>query len=206
MPVLRRPTANGSSRRRAASAFEGASPMRPPSRTFEADVDAPAEEGADGQHDGARARSSSPSIVTTPAARPFAHDEVGDFGFAQREVRLRLEQRADRLAIERAVGLGAGRAHGRALARVQRAELDAGAVGGDRHRAAHGVDLAHEVALADAADRRVAAHLADGREALRHEQRARTHPGRREGRLGAGVAAADDDDVVRSCPSMSGAT
>ncbi len=136
-----------------------------------------------------------PSIVTTPSARPFAHHEVGDFGFAQREVRLRLEQRADRLPIQRAVRLRAGRAHGRALARVQRAELDAGAVGGDRHRAAHGVDLAHQVALADAADRRVAAHLADGREALRHQQRARAHPGRREGRLGAGVAAADDDDV-----------
>ena len=169
--------------------------MRPPCAAFEADVDAPAEESADGQHHGARADRL--AVHRHDAFDTAAvHDEVGDFRFAERKRRLRLEHRADRILIERAVGLGAGRADGRALARVQRAELDARAVGGNRHRAAHGVDLAHEVALADAADGRVAAHLADGREALRHEQRARTHPGRRKGRLGAGVAAADDDDVV----------
>ena len=126
---------------------------------------------------------------------PAGDREVGDFRLEQHEDRLRFEHCADRIPVKRAVGLGARRAHRRALARVQRAELDAGAIRRARHRAAHRVDLAHEVALADAADRRVAAHLADRGETLGHEQRARAHPGRRKGRLGAGVAAANDDDV-----------
>jgi hypothetical protein len=98
--------------------------------------------------------------------------------------------------VELPVGLGAGRAHRRSLARIQRAELDAGAVGGARHGAAECVDLAHQVTLADAADRGVAAHRPERLETLREQQRARAHARGGERRLGAGMAAADDDDVV----------
>jgi len=60
------------------------------------------------------------------------------------------------------------------------------------------------VALADAADGRVAAHLADGREALRHEERARAiRP--REGGLGAGVPAAITMTSTCSIPVLPGA-
>jgi hypothetical protein len=51
------------------------------------------------------------------------------------------------------------------------------------------------VALADAADRGVAGHLADRGEALREQQGARAHPRRRRRGLAAGMPAADDDDV-----------
>jgi hypothetical protein len=158
-------------------------------------VDAPAQEGADGQDHGAGCDLR--AIRRDDAGDAHAlDDEVGDFGFPEREVRLRLQQRTHRIPVERAIRLGTRRAHRRPLARVQRAELDAGTVGGDCHRAAHGVDLSHEMALADPADRGVAAHLADRVEALCHEERARAHPRGRQGRLGAGVAAADHDDVV----------
>ena len=64
-----------------------------------------------------------------------------------------------------------------------------------RHDAAECIDLARQVSLANAADGRVAAHLADRLEILRQQQRARAHArGRRRG-LRARVAAADDDDV-----------
>ena len=109
---------------------------------------------------------------------------------------LRVEQLADRAPVERAVGLCAGRADGRSLARVQRAEMDAGAVDRARHCAAERVDFLREVTLADAADRRVAAHLPERLEILGEQQRARAEPGGRERRFGAGVAAADHDAIV----------
>ena len=59
-----------------------------------------------------------------------------------------------------------------------------------------GVDLAHEVALAQPADRGVAGHLADGFEPVGQQQRAGAHPRRRGRGLAAGVAAADHDHVV----------
>jgi len=72
---------------------------------------------------------------------------------------------------------------------------DAGLIGGARHEAVQGVDLAHQVALADAADGRVAAHLADGIQVVGEEQGLRPQAGAGQGRLATGVAAADDDDV-----------
>ena len=51
------------------------------------------------------------------------------------------------------------------------------------------------MALADAADGRVAAHRADGFDVMGEQQGARAQAGRSQGGLGAGVAAADDDDI-----------
>ena len=68
-------------------------------------------------------------------------------------------------------------------------------VGDPAHQAVQRVDLAHEMALAEPADGRIAGHLADGGEAVGDQRRARAHA-RRGGRgLAAGMAAADDDDV-----------
>ena len=64
--------------------------------------------------------------------------------------------------VELLVRLGARRVHGRALGAVEHAELDAGGVDDLAHLAAEGVDLADDLPLGDAADGRVAAHLADG--------------------------------------------
>ena len=59
------------------------------------------------------------------------------------------------------VDLRARALHSGALAPVQQAELNARAVGHPAHDAVQRVDLAHEVALAKAADRRIAGHRAD---------------------------------------------
>jgi len=55
------------------------------------------------------------------------------------------------------------RTHRRALAAVQYAELDARPVDRSAHDAVERIDLAHEMGLAEPADRRVARHLADRR-------------------------------------------
>ena len=78
---------------------------------------------------------------------------------------------------------------------VEEPELDAGGVGHAAHDAVERIDLADEVALPEAANGRVAAHLADGLDLVRQQQRTRAQTcGSRCG-LAASVAAADDDDV-----------
>ncbi len=121
--------------------------------------------------------------------------EVGDFGLEQRQVRLVLDDQADRFLIESAVGLRSRRTNGRALAGIERAELDAGTVDRARHRTAQRIDFTDEVPLADTADRRVAAHLSQGLDALRDEQSACTASCRGERGLGAGMAATHHDHV-----------
>ena len=75
---------------------------------------------------------------------------------ANRQVGRDLEHSLHPRAVGGLVGLGAARAHGRSLARVEEAELDSGFIDGERHLAAERVDLAYQVAFADPADRRIA--------------------------------------------------
>ena len=98
---------------------------------------------------------SSPDSVTTPThAFRCINDKIRNRLGADFEVRLLGQQRLHGLAIELAIGLRARAAHGRALAQVEHAELDAGAVDGAAHDAVERIDLAHQVALAQPADRR----------------------------------------------------
>src|SRR3546814_5217276 len=79
--------------------------------------------------------------------------------------------------------------------------LNARAVDGPGHDSVEGVDLAHQVTFAEPADRRVARHRADRIDAVRQQQRPGTDPGGCGRSLAAGMAAADDDDVVALlCP------
>ena len=81
------------------------------------------------------------------------------------------------------------------LAPVEDAELDAGLVRDAAHQPVERIDLADEMALAEAADRRIAGHGADRGEAMRDQRRARAQArGRRRG-LAAGMAAAHHDDI-----------
>ena len=107
--------------------------------------------------------------------------------------------------IEFAVGLGgAARLYRRTLAAVEHAELDAGTVGDPTHQPVERIDLAHKMALAEPADRRIARHRPDGRETVRHQRGARTGGRRSARRLATGMSAADDDYIVGSwscaCP------
>ena len=92
---------------------------------------------------------------------------------ADLEIGLLGQQRLHGLAVELAVGLGARAAHGRSLGKIEGAELDAGPVDGAAHDAIQRIDLAHQMALAQAADGGIARHLADRVEPVGEQQRAR---------------------------------
>ena len=119
-----------------------------------------------------RPRSAGASASATISSTPLSRDQLGD-----------------RRAIESAVGLDARALHRRPLAAVEHAAVDRGAVGGARHQSVEHVELADQMALADAADRRVARHLAEhprrGRSAGRRARRdapRRPQPRTRHGR------------------------
>ena len=67
--------------------------------------------------------------------------------------------------------------------------MDPGRVCGLTHRAAHGVDLPHDLPLSQAADSRVAAHLPDAVETLCAERRLAAQSRSRQRRLAPRVAA-----------------
>ena len=159
------------------------------------DQDAAAQERADGQHD--RAALEALAAGGDDAGYVIALDnKILDRLFEDRKPGLRLEDRTDRGPVKFAVGLRAGRAYGRALAGVQRPGLDAGAIDRPGHRTAERVDFPGQMALADTADRGIAAHLAERLDPLRDQQRAGTRARGRKGCFRTGVTAADHDDVV----------
>ena len=95
------------------------------------------------------------------AHHPVAlHHQIVHRLLEQPQVRLVLDHAANRGLVQNPVCLGTGGAHGGAFARIQNAELDTAFIGGQRHRAAHRIDLFDQMALANTAYRRVAAHLA----------------------------------------------
>ena len=124
---------------------QGAQPFRqgvgrrvagaPASVIFHADVDAAAEERPGGQHHRV------PGELEAHRGSGAADAAGGDVEVHHRlledvEVVLAFQDAPDGGPVERPVRLCAGGPHGWALARVQHAELDAGRIGGERHRAA----------------------------------------------------------------------
>src|SRR3546814_9461506 len=73
--------------------------------------------------------------------------------------------------------------------------MDTGGVGGAAHDPVQRIDLAHQMALAQPADRRVARHLADLARILRDEAHARADPSGGGCRLAPGVPAADHQHI-----------
>ncbi|KAG1245518.1 hypothetical protein G6F65_021188 [Rhizopus arrhizus] len=157
-------------------------------------MDLAGQEGAGGQHHGLGVEAQ-PGLGDDPAHGVAFDDQVIDGGLEHGQVGLAFDDGADRHAVQVAVGLAAGGAHGRALGGVERAPLDAGPVGGMRHRAAQGVNLLDQVALADAADGRVAAHRPHRFDVVGQQQGAHAGTGCGQRGFGAGVATADDDDL-----------
>ena len=72
-----------------------------------------------------------------------------------------------------------------------------GAIGGSPHDPVESVDLADEMALADAADRGIAGHLADRVQPMREKQCPSAHACGRSSGFAAGMTATHDDHVVR---------
>ena len=130
---------------------------------------------------------------------PVLRPNLRDGGLLEIEVRLALEQALHMLLIAAAVCLRAQGVHGRALAAVEHAVLDAAGVRRAAHLAAEGVELAHEMAFARAADGRVAGHVAHGVQIDREHDGLQSQPRGRETGFDPGVARADDGNVIISC-------
>ena len=194
VPVLSRPTGSFISRSRAASVMDGRIACTPGLVVVQPDMDQAGKESPGGQHDGPRAELN-PELGGDPGGTITLEQDVVDRLLEEPEVWLVLQAAADRLPIEGAVGLRAGGANRGPLRGVQGAKLDAGLVRGDGHRAVQRIDFLDQVALADAADRRVAGHLAERLDAMGQQQGPAAQPRRSERGFGPGMAAADDDDV-----------
>src|SRR3546814_334015 len=76
--------------------------------------------------------------------------------------------------------------------------MDRRAVRRARHPPVERVDFAHQMALAESADRRVARHRPDQRRIETDERDARAEPRGGGGGLGPGVSTTDDDDIESS--------
>ena len=170
VPVLSRPSAKPARARVCASPCDGGSPTRP-AGIFSSPIWIRPLRKVPVVNTTRPAATCRPSPSTTPQTRPSrssdrssaapsAMSRPGGFG----------QQFADRPAIELAVGLRARPAHRRALAAVQDAELDAGPVDRAPHDAVERIDLAHQMPLAEPADRRIARHLADRRPLVGQQQ------------------------------------
>ena len=130
-----------------------------------------------------------------PVTRPSETISSSASPSMTREIRGLADRRLHRRRIELAVGLGARAPHRRALAPVEHAKLDAAGIGDAPHQSVQRIDLAHQMALAEPADRGIAGHRPDGREAVGDQRRLRAHARGGARGFAAGVAAADDDDV-----------
>ena len=162
-----------------------------------ADMNQPAQERARGQHDGRRAHV--PSVTENHTGHaPRLDPQIFYCRGAHLEPGLPGQVRLNRGAIELAVSLSARSLNRRAFAPIQKPKLNPGRIGGLAHDAAEGVYFPHQMTFADAADRRVARHFADGVEAMCYQQRLSSGARRSGRRLAPGMAASDDDHVERA--------
>src|SRR6266566_2232252 len=172
---------------------------RAPSRDLRigAEVNATTKERPGCDDDSASAEATAVARLDSRDSRaPFIGEQICDHALRELELRELLEQVADGAAIERAIALSARSPHSGALRAIQHAELDRGAIGGTAHQAAQGIDFADDGTLSNAADGRVAGHLADRVQDGCEAKRLGTQPRCHCGCLSPGVATTNDDNVV----------
>ena len=104
----------------------------------------------------------SPFSSSRPMTRPPSTRMRPAFPKIQSMFGLALERALHPVAVAPLVRLRARRPDRRSAAPVQQLELDAGGVDGAPHQAAERVDLADQMPLRRAADRRIARHVRDG--------------------------------------------
>ena len=126
----------------------------------------------------------------------FFDHKVDDFGLADVEAGLGLENLAHLHAVKLLVALGARAPDGGAARGIEQAELDANSIGDFAHDAAERVDFADQMALGDAADGGVAAHLRDEVEVHGDERGLQAHARGSHGGLAAGMTGAHHDHIV----------
>ena len=146
------------------------------------------------QHHGACAKADTHLRHRTHHAVALDHQIVYRL-LKKREVGLVFNAATNRCLVQNAVGLGTRGTHRRAFGAIQDTKLNTALVGSNRHCTAQRIHLFDEVALADAANAGVAAHLAQRFNVVGQQQSLCAHARRRQRRLGARVAATDHDHV-----------
>ena len=159
-------------------------------------MDASTEKRPNGEHNNRRVKAK-PRLCDDTTNTAVIDDQVVDALLEQGESRLAFDRGAHNLTVQHAISLRARRPDRWALAGIQRAKMNARLVGGPCHDTAHRIDFTRQMAFADTADRRIAAHLPDCFDVLRQQRRARTHASRRTGGFRPGVATTDDNDIKR---------
>ncbi len=156
-----------------------------------------AEEGAGAQH---HRRSLEPGTVgkLEPAHHAALEHKRRGLALDQLKAGLRLDRVLDRCLEQRSVSLNPRPPDRAALRAIEHPVMDRRGVCRARDQPVEGIDLAHQVPLAEATDRRVAAHSPDCVEIEADEADARIHPRSHGGRLAAGMAAPDDEEIVRA--------
>jgi hypothetical protein len=122
------------------------------------DMDPAIEEGAGREHDCPSTKAYAHLRYGADNSVAFEHEVIHRL-LEQPQIRLVLQPPPDRRLVQNPIRLRPCRAHGRALARVEDAELDPGFVGRQRHRTAERIDFPDQVPLADATDTGIATHL-----------------------------------------------
>ena len=125
----------------------------------------------------------------------FKH-QIDNLRLLDVEIGLGLEHLAHLHPILPLVALRSRRPHRRPARGVQQAELDADSVRNLAHDAAQRIYFAHQVALGDAADGRVARHLRDQVEIEAKQRRAQSHARGRHRRFTARVSCSHYYDIV----------
>src|SRR5450631_3153112 len=168
---------------------------RPPAgMMLESDVDQPIEEGACCKHHRVGRKSDSGLRHCTCDARSLKQQVVRGL-LKYPKTGLVLQAGTYGGAVKCTVGLRARGLDGRPLGAVKSPELDARFVAGLRHCTAEGVNFPHEMALADSPYGWIAGHLAQCLNAVRQQQGTGAHARGGQRRLGAGMTAADYQDV-----------
>ncbi len=133
---------------------------------FKADMNAPGQKGTAGQHHGGCAKGQ--AHLRDHANHPRLLDQqIRHRLLKQTQTGLIFQFLPDKLFVERTIGLGAGGAHRRPLAGVEYTKLNPGMIDSLGHDPTQSVDFLDQMAFADAADGRIAAHLSQGVDVLR---------------------------------------
>ena len=136
---------------------------------------------------------------------PFSRDDAAHNVLIYQEIRHRLlhymqtglvpQVSHNGLSIQMPIRLGPGCAHRWTLAGVQYTELNSGGIDGLRHDAAERIHFLDDMALANAAYRRITRHLADGIEPVRDQQCASACASRGQRRFCARVSTPNYEDI-----------
>ncbi|MCL4169800.1 UNVERIFIED_CONTAM: hypothetical protein GTU68_061651 [Idotea baltica] len=161
-------------------------------------MDEPAQECSAGQNDGLaqnRAAVGEPDAGNRPIGTLAVEPDLVRFPFHDCQTVDGGDFLLHGLPIEFPVGLCPGPSHGRPLAAVQHAELDAAPVRDPSHQTVERIDLPNQVTLPQSADRGIAGHHSDGIETVRDQGGGRARTGSGSGSLTARMAATDHHDV-----------